>query len=429
MFILLKKTALNTPKTPILILLALTLAVNMNTAAQELAFVGSCEVPWPTSSVYVDGNYAYIAQEDFGLRIVSIADPTDPVIVGSYNSQLYYAYDIFAENEYAYLVGTEGMEVVNLSDPLNPSLIGSYSTLDLAFSIFLRGNYAYVGGHTFFEIIDVADPFAPDQVGYYSNFDDYACVMGMSAAGEYVYIATNACGLFCLHGWCAFNIFNIGDPTQPSPVSSLAFGDQPSGIFVADDYAYLSALNPSLTIIDISDPTNPGIIGDWSSGTGYHSPDVFVAGSHAFIAGSVDGVYVIRITDPANPSMVASYNTPYEASDISVVDNYVYVNDRTSFIILRFINVRCDDTYIPGDCNRNGAPLELVDVIAMVGMYRGDILPGYTCNCPPHGNFFTPHADPNGNCVAYELTDVVTEIGAYRDLAAVSGCPDCPGSN
>jgi hypothetical protein len=87
-----------------------------------------------------------------------------------------------------------------------------------------------------------------------------------------------------------------------------------------------------------------------------------------------------------------------------------------------------DCVYIPGDCDHNGTPLELGDVIAMIGMYRGAICPVYTCNCPPHGSDFAPNADPDGNCTAFELGDVVTEIGAYRGTAEASGCADCPGS-
>ena len=87
-----------------------------------------------------------------------------------------------------------------------------------------------------------------------------------------------------------------------------------------------------------------------------------------------------------------------------------------------------DCVYIPGDCDHNGTPLELGDVIAMIGIYRGSVEPYYTCDCPPHGVTFAPEADPNGNCIAFELGDVVTEIGAYRGTAEASGCIDCPGS-
>ena len=85
-------------------------------------------------------------------------------------------------------------------------------------------------------------------------------------------------------------------------------------------------------------------------------------------------------------------------------------------------------SYTPGDCDHNGTPVELSDVIAMIGMYRGTVDPAYTCDCPPHGSNFAPEADPNGNCVAFELGDVVTEIAAYRGTGQASGCVDCPGS-
>ena len=84
--------------------------------------------------------------------------------------------------------------------------------------------------------------------------------------------------------------------------------------------------------------------------------------------------------------------------------------------------------YLPGDCNHNGTPLELGDAIAMIGMYRGTVVPPYECPCPPHGDNFAPTADPNGNCVALELGDVVTEIAAYRGTGTATGCEDCPGS-
>jgi hypothetical protein len=87
-----------------------------------------------------------------------------------------------------------------------------------------------------------------------------------------------------------------------------------------------------------------------------------------------------------------------------------------------------DCVYVAGDCNHNGVPLELSDVVEMISLYRGSASPQYTCDCPPHGSDFAAEADPNGNCVAFELSDVVTEIAAYRGTDEASGCPDCPGS-
>jgi hypothetical protein len=86
--------------------------------------------------------------------------------------------------------------------------------------------------------------------------------------------------------------------------------------------------------------------------------------------------------------------------------------------------------YIPGDCNHNGVPLELDDIMAVYSTYRGIAEPYYICDCnaDPPGPDFAATGDPNGNCISNELGDVVAEISAYRGLAEVSGCPDCPGS-
>jgi hypothetical protein len=92
------------------------------------------------------------------------------------------------------------------------------------------------------------------------------------------------------------------------------------------------------------------------------------------------------------------------------------------------LNVGTGCNYVPGDCDHNGIPLELNDIIAMISMYRGNLDPPYMCDCPPHGSDFAPEADPNGNCIAVEMADVVTEIAAYRGTGTVSGCSDCPGS-
>ena len=102
----------------------------------------------------------------------------------------------------------------------------------------------------------------------------------------------------------------------------------------------------------------------------------------------------------------------------------IYSNEVFTFTVVH----PAECVYAPGDCNHNGVPLELGDVIAMIGMYRGTVEPLYTCDCPPHSADFAPEADPNGNCVAFELGDVVTEIAAYRGAGSASGCEDCPGS-
>lgn len=149
------------------------------------------------------------------------------------------------------------------------------------------------------------------------------------------------------------------------------------------------------------------------------------------------GVHVVvegtGVTDDTDDN--GAYNLPnlapgtYDVS-FSHVDyrdttvNDVGISPGENVILNMIMSPTCH--FIPGDCNHNGVPIELNDLIAMISMYRGDLDPAYVCDCPPHGSDFAPEGDPNGNCVAVELADVVTEIAAYRGTADASGCVDCP---
>ncbi len=69
---------------------------------------------------------------------------------------------------------------------------------------------------------------------------------------------------------------------------------------------------------------------------------------------------------------------------------------------------------------------ELADVIAMIAWYRGHQLTIPTCDCGPHGDDFPVCADPDGNCIPMELSDVVFLIYCYRGAVGPPVmCPDC----
>lgn len=140
---------------------------------------------------------------------------------------------------------------------------------------------------------------------------------------------------------------------------------------------------------------------------------------------------ILRTTDGGETWVEQESGTSLRLNSVGFVDDQIGFVVGHNGIILRTATggeppASCE--YIAGDCNHNGVPLELGDVIAMVGLYRGSQAPYYTCNCPPIGSDFMPEADVNGNCVPLELGDVVTEIAAYRGTGEALSCEDCPGS-
>jgi hypothetical protein len=68
-------------------------------------------------------------------------------------------------------------------------------------------------------------------------------------------------------------------------------------------------------------------IGEW--GTGEYK-DVFVLGSYAYCAASGAGLDVFDISDPSNPKMIGSCDTPSSAEGVYCSSTYAYVADSYS---------------------------------------------------------------------------------------------------
>jgi len=68
--------------------------------------------------VYVSGDYAYVADGNTGLAIISISNPTNPgTLVYEPTSGL--ARDVYVSGDYAYVAdGTSGLAIISISDPI-----------------------------------------------------------------------------------------------------------------------------------------------------------------------------------------------------------------------------------------------------------------------------------------------------------------------
>jgi len=126
----------------------------------------------------------------------------------------------------------------------------------------------------------------------------------------------------------------VGDYVDDDPPYSI---DNPAALFVSGDYAYVtSSPDNSLTIIDISDKTNPVATGEYIDSATPNSIDapfgVFVLGDYAYVTSfDDDSLTIINITDKTNPVATGDYtdtvppNSVEEARDVFVLGDYAYV--------------------------------------------------------------------------------------------------------
>ncbi len=360
-------------------------------------------------NMHAIGNIVYHTV-NYRLTILDVSTPSSPTTIGSYTST-YALHKVEVSGDYVYGLHSDRVFAFDVSDRTNPELVSTYSVgaYEYARDIALAGDYAYVA-EIGLEIIDVSIPESPSFVAHYISEHKY-CI---AVQGDYAYLG----------GMDIIDVSNLYEPVL------LGSGGTPDrvygGVYVQGQYAYVTLGSYGIDIIDISDPYNPNPIAYYDT-PGFAS-DIYVNENFAYISDSWEGAIILDVSDPYNPAFVEVYDTPGAARSNCIDGEYIYVADDFSLMVLRFIGGPCD--YIPGDCDHNGIPLEISDVITMIGNYRGTIAPYYRCDCgvDPPGSHFAATADPNGNCVANELSDVVIEIGAYRGLAEASGCPDCPGS-
>ncbi len=99
-------------------------------------------------------------------------------------------------------------------------------------------------------------------------------------------------------------------------------------VYVQDNYAYVAALEGGLLIIDISDPENPLIVGNFVHSE-YDIRSAFIGGSYAYLGGL--NIHIIDISDPTDPTLLGEYLAPGYGSEVQVVGDYAYVASSSSW--------------------------------------------------------------------------------------------------
>jgi hypothetical protein len=281
---------------------------------------------------------------------------------------------------YAYTAAyfTGAITVVDISTPTAPQVVGQSQVspcLQNASHLTIAGTYAYVvsqnrnvapanpntgypgnnddGTGNCLTILDISNPTAPTIVGTLHNSNVMFGPHGVAVSGSYAYIAAQG----CLSGEPCANaagptpgvgdglvVVDISDPTNPHIVASISNSSLPApwtnsgalkhacGITVVGNYAYLTAsYTHRLTIVDISNPTAPTIVGSVQDLTRLPLPvDVAVKNGYAYAVNETTGtgsVTVVDVHTPTSPQIVATLpsSTLAGAYRIRIRSNFAYV--------------------------------------------------------------------------------------------------------
>jgi len=195
------------------------------------------------------------------------------------------------------------------------------------------GNYAYVATTDGLAVVDVRTPSRPEVVGSMTASDPAASVFDAKVDGELVSLASN--------GGPGITLVDVSDPTDPTEMSFVDVGHHIHNNFLADGYAYLT-VNESgdapfsearTVVVDVRDPSDAEVVGEYrlkddfpELAMGGVSPchDVYVQDDLLYQAFWDSGVVVADVSDPTDPQLVTQFGDAPGADEPGFdVENYL----------------------------------------------------------------------------------------------------------
>ncbi|MEE2732617.1 MAG: hypothetical protein VYA55_17485 [Pseudomonadota bacterium] len=247
--------------------------------------------------VAIKGEYAFVTDVLFGLRVYDISKVDSMAEVGSLGLSKK-ARDIVLYGDYAYLSAGNGVHVVSIQNPRSPDLIDTIPMTSVR-SLAVSGQTLVISDREEgARILSIHNPRSPlglsrhivveyeansarfeDNILYalYTSFDpsredserSRLLVKDISQAAESrIYFgATQGHHLALLPGYLyvvgrdGIEIFDRSNPADFHKVGELPLRYSSSELMVVGDTAYLLESTGNIRIIDVSDPSTPEIIG------------------------------------------------------------------------------------------------------------------------------------------------------------------------
>jgi len=297
----------------------------------DINFVGRYETNMPTFCVHVAGDYAYLTEWQgnpfqTALLIIDISNPSNPNFVSRtyLPTSGFFRLTICVEENYVYIA--EGsLFIIDISNVTNPTLAGIFDTTGAIGKVFVSGPTVYAAAQNgaFFQIINSVNPTDPVLIG--------SCDAPPNSQGKGVYISgSNA----YVAGWLSgLSVIDITEPIHPTIVGNCGISTGAYDVFVLDDYAYVAAGTGGLQVVDVANLSNPSYVGSYD--TPGIATDIHVEGNYAYIADCNGGLQILYVANPFNPTLAASYSGG-RIFDLFVSGEYIYLPNM-GLTIVRFV--------------------------------------------------------------------------------------------
>jgi hypothetical protein len=256
--------------------------------------------------------------------------------------------DIYIKDDYAYIL-CPSVVLVRISEPYNIPKIKIYS--DLATdptSIAFNGSFAYLAqSDGVIKIVNFQNIDKPVNNGSVNSFGN---ITKVSVLNGYLYFITKELGL---------HVYDVTVPNVPMPKGNQVVSGEPSGLFLKNNYAYISSSNATLTIINVSDISKLPIAGTYNFGINFY--DVYVNENYAYVPQGATGVQVLDVGTLPSPKHITNIFSRNFSKQVVVDGYYAWVNDDNS--IQAFYSREPEDQLFAGSYDNGDYGINKIAVV------------------------------------------------------------------
>jgi hypothetical protein len=202
--------------------------------------------------IIVNGDAVYVSGNVFSpwagrLHVIDVSDGAAPVVVDSLNI---FTADVEMRDNHLYVAAVgDGFKIVSLADPLHPELVGHLDYLDLGFGpncVSLMGSFAYLSydGPTGV-VVDISDPSQPQVVG---PFDIPWGIWALSCAGSTGYVGSNG----------DLVVLDCSDPLHPIQTEVISVPEELTEMTVLGNLGAAYGTS-TIYLFDLTDPAHPSL--------------------------------------------------------------------------------------------------------------------------------------------------------------------------
>jgi hypothetical protein len=243
------------------------------------------------------------------LKIYDVTNPAAPTLK-SVSSLGGYYYGVSITNNWAFLsVSHAPSRVLDVSEPARPAARGPELPPSLS-SLIAEGKLFLMDTERGVNVYDISNPAAPEFLSRFQN-DAYGG-LSMAVEGERLFLS----------GSNSVKVVNFANPRNLQlensielPAGNVRFARTENRLAVTTSY-----VSSYLSVIDITTPGNPQLMGTLTNG---YLGNIAAKNFAAYIAGN-GGVRIYQIVDAANPSFFKTIDVP-GAGNVSVDGDRLYV--------------------------------------------------------------------------------------------------------